>query len=114
MPAFAGPTDRAKVLAGKASNDEGVGVVPDVFSAFGGWRCGHVEVRADTRYGFVKGPAGEAHEEVHAGSGATHLVAATALIAEPGASAIAVIEAITVFAAAERTGLVLIGKLLWG
>jgi len=35
------------------------------------------------------------------------------LVAEPGARAVAVIEAVTVFAAAKRAGLVLVGELLW-
>ena len=53
-----------------------------------------------------------AHEHVHAATGTTGLGFAAALIAEPGAAAVLIVEAIAVSATAEWAGLMLVGELL--
>jgi hypothetical protein len=71
-------------------------------------------VLLDAIGGLFEGPAGAAHEEVDAIAGTTGLGWATALVAEPGAGAVLIIEAVAVGAAAEGAGLMAIGQLLSG
>jgi len=59
-------------------------------------------------------PTGFADEEVHAGATTAGTISATALIAEPRASAIDVIEAVAIFAAAEWAWLMFVGELSRG
>lgn len=70
------------------------------------------EVLLDALGGISKGPAGLAHEEVHAVAGTAGLMLSTALITKPCAVAIEIIEAVAIFTTAERAGLMFIGELL--
>ena len=62
--------------------------------------------------GLAEAPATHPHQQVHAGSAASQMVLAAALVAEPGATAISVIKAIAVPPPAGRAGLVAIAELL--
>ena len=61
--------------------------------------------------GLHKAPALPAHQQVHAGAGATALVLAAALVAEPGAAAVLVVKAVAIRAATKWTGLMAIPQL---
>ena len=68
----------------------------------------------DGSSGSLEVPIFDAHEEIHARSAAALVVLAAALVAEPGASAVLVVEAVAIGATAERAGLVAIGELISG
>ena len=68
----------------------------------------------DAAAGFGVLPAGDAHQQIHAGAATAGLVFAAALVAEPGAAAVAVIEPVSIGAAAAWAGLVLVGELVSG
>jgi hypothetical protein len=58
---------------------------------------------------FGIGPIHLAHEHIHAATGTTGLVFATATIAEPGAGAVFVVKAIAIGPTAKRARLMLVG-----
>ena len=64
--------------------------------------------------GFGVLPAGDAHQQIHPVAATAGAILAAALVAEPAAGAVAVIEPVAIGAAAAWTGLVLVGELVSG
>jgi hypothetical protein len=64
--------------------------------------------------GLAKTPVAQPHKQVHPGAAAAHVLLTAALVAEPGATAIAVIKAVAVPAAADGAGLMAVAQLIGG
>ena len=68
----------------------------------------------DGSSGSLEVPIFDAHEEIHAGSAATLMILAAALIAVPRTSTILIVETVAIGATAERAGLMGVGELISG
>ena len=76
----------------------------------GAWRQFQVALHRLT--GLAVAPAPQPHQQIDPRAAAPQLVLAAALVAEPGAAALAVIKAVAIPTAAERAGLVAIEQKL--